>query len=301
MKQKNILSLIPFNIDKEIIDKKNNIQQINIKKMWDRGFTGKGITIAVIDTGCNINHKALKGKIIGGKNFSTDDNGNENIFYDYNGHGTHTSGLIVAEDTENNIRGVAPEARLYILKVLNKDGKGTDDAVIEAINYAISKNVDIISMSLGSSVDNIDMHKAIIKAVNNNISVVCAAGNSGDKRPDTNEYDYPGAYPEVIEVGAVDSENNIAFFSNSNSFVDLVAPGVNLYSTGLDNDYVYMTGTSMATPIVSGALAVLKEWSRKEFNRTLTETEIYAQLIKNTMEIEDIPRSQQGNGFLYFK
>ena len=130
------------------------------------------------------------------------------------------------------------------------------------------------------------------------ILVVCAAGNEGDNNSSTDEYSYPGAYNEVISVGSIDYKKTAARFTDSNKEVDLLAPGVNIVSTYLNNSYVMLSGTSMATPHVTGALALLIEWSTKEFGRRLTEAELYGQLIKNT-ETLDMARSLQGNGLLF--
>ena len=142
------------------------------------------------------------------------------------------------------------------------------------------------------------LHQAILKAINNNILVVCAAGNEGDNNSSTDEYSYPGAYNEVISVGSIDYKKTAARFTDSNKEVDLLAPGVNIVSTYLNNSYAMLSGTSMATPHVTGALALLIEWSIKEFGRRLTEAELYGQLIKNT-ETLNMARSLQGNGLLF--
>lgn len=130
------------------------------------------------------------------------------------------------------------------------------------------------------------------------ILVVFAAGNEGDNNSSTDEYSYPGAYNEVISVGSIDYKKTAARFTDSNKEVDLLAPGVNIVSTYLNNSYAMLSGTSMATPHVTGALALLIEWSIKEFGRRLTEAELYGQLIKNT-ETLDMARSLQGNGLLF--
>jgi major intracellular serine protease len=274
------------------------INLVNAPYMWQNSYTGKDIVIAIIDTGCDINHPNLKDRIIDGKNFTTDYEGNPNIFIDENGHGTHVAGIIGAKDIGNGIVGVAPQSKLIILKALSNNGYGSYYWIINAINYAINKKVDIISLSLGGSDDITQLHDIIKIAINNNILVVCAAGNRGDNSDLTNEFDYPGSYEEVIEVGAIDENKIPASFNNSNSFLDLLAPGVNILSTFKNNSYATLSGTSMAAPFVSGCLALLIEWSRKEFNRSMNESEIYAQLIKNTICI-NYSRRIQGNGYIY--
>ncbi|OFC97568.1 intracellular serine protease Isp [Bacillus wiedmannii] len=173
------------------------------------------------------------------------------------------------------------------------DGKGKSSnewitaGIINAINWRGSKGekVRIISMSLSGKKDAYCLHEAIKLAVNNNILVVCAAGNDGDCREKTNELRYPGAYQEVVEVGSVDINKKIACKSNSNNHLDLVAPGEEIWSTDKDGGYAKLSGTSMATPHVSRAAALIIKQSEKEFKRILSESEIYAQLIKRTTNI----------------
>ena len=274
------------------------VKMINAPFMWKNNYTGKGVVVAVIDTGCNTKHEALENQIIGGYNFSTDDNSNPKIYEDYQGHGTHVCGTIAANSNKVGITGVAPDAKLLVHKALDKNGTGSIEGLIKAINYAIAKKVDIISMSLGGTQNDNKLHKAILNAVNNDILVVCAAGNSGDNSISTNENNYPGSYKEVIQVGAIDKNKKTADFTNSNDTIDLVAPGVKIKSTYLNQGYATLNGTSMATPHVSGALALLIEWSKTEFGRKLTEAEYYAQLIKCTTNI-NTSRKLQGSGALY--
>ena len=196
--------------------------------------------------------------------------------------------------------GVAPNAKIYVLKAINRTGTGKLSWVINAIRYAIEKRVDIISMSLGLSENSPKLENIIKEAINNNIVIVCAAGNEGDGNYESFEYSYPAAYTDVISVGAVDKKGVPAKFSNSNTAIDLVAPGVDIISTYPNNQFAALSGTSMATPYVSGSLALLKNWSKSEFKRDLTQEELYAQLIKHT-KILEYSRMVQGNGLVYLK
>ena len=297
------VKLIPFVMNrgvKNIVKTPYGVAMIQAKSMWIESSRGEGINIAIIDSGCDIEHESLKDNIVFVRNFTDEDNKNPNIVIDRVGHGTHVAGVIAANGNNNTVVGVAPWANLFILKAIDRSGSGKVSWVINAINYAVEKKVDIISMSLGMSNNDPKLEKAIKHAVNNNILVVCAAGNEGDGNANNFEYSYPASYVDVISVGAVNQKGVPANFSNSNLVVDLVAPGVDIISTYPNNQFASLSGTSMAAPHVSGSLALLKNWSREEFQRDLTQEEIYAQLIKCTKNL-GYPRTIQGNGLVYLK
>lgn len=280
----------------------DGINIIGAPKFWEKGRKGEGIVIAIIDTGCDINHPDLKDRITGIKNFTNDDGGKAGIVTDNVGHGTHVAGIIAGSENGSGIIGVAPLAKLLILKALTKDG-GKYLWVTNAVNYAVSQKVNIISMSLGGKIDDSNLHKAIINAINKNILVVCAAGNDGDNNYNTKEINYPAAYNEVISVGSINFEGRSSKFSASNNKIDLVAPGQGygdkgILSTAPGGRYVEMQGTSMAAPHVSGALALIINWANDIFRRTLSETEIYAQLIRKTVSL-GYDKTIEGNGMLF--
>ncbi|MBU8771901.1 S8 family peptidase [Cytobacillus oceanisediminis] len=292
--------VIPFKVirqEEEVMEVPKGVDLIQAPKMWNE-TKGKGIKIAVLDTGCDLSHADLKDRITGGRNFTDDDNSDPNIFKDYNGHGTHVAGTIAAHENDAGVIGVAPEADLLIVKVLNKDGSGQYEWIINGIHYAIEQNADIISMSLGGPADVHELHDAIKAAVKKNILVVCAAGNEGDGDDSTDEFAYPGCYNEVISVGAVNLERDSSEFTNSHNEIDLVAPGEEILSTFLNGKYATLSGTSMAAPHVSGALALIKDLANKQFERKLSEPELYAQLIKRTVPLGNSPKLE-GNGLVY--
>ena len=274
-----------------------SIKQLQAEHFWQQGFLGQDVVIAICDTGCDCEHPDLKDRIIGVRNFTKDDQADPLNVTDYNGHGTHVAGTIAASANNNGLVGVAPQAKLLILKVLDSTGSGSYQNLIDAIHYAISEDVDIISMSLGGPTDYRPLHEAIQAAVAQDISVVCAAANSGDGDATTDELAYPGYYAEVISVGAGTDKNTIARFSNSHDQIDLIAPGTDIFSTYLRHSYAHLSGTSMATPHVSGALALLINWGFHTFGRRLTEYELYAQLIRHCVSINQ-PASLQGSGML---
>lgn len=263
------------------------ISPITQESNWKKSYKNKGVVIAILDSGCQTNHPNLEGRIIGGYNFTGEDNGNITIYEDYNGHGTHIAGVMGGFNSTNS-KGGPLRTNLLILKVLNKKGSGSLKSLIEAINYAIdwrgsnNEKVRIISLSLGVRNDNSELQAAIKRAINYNISVVASAGNDGDGDIKTTEYRYPGAYREVIVVGATDTRKNIAYFSNTNQYVDLYAPGVNVLSTYLKGQYKALTGTSMATAYVSSALAYIIEKYEHFLGRELNEDELFKLLMTHT-------------------
>jgi subtilisin len=225
---------------------------------------GTAIKVAVIDTGINYLHQDLIDNI--------DTNGWGYNFLspgalpiDDNGHGTHCAGIIAAALDQKVVVGVAPEAHLYALKVLNSAGSGYTSDIIAAIEWATNNGIQVISMSLGSSVGTTSLQVACDDAFkNHNIVVVAAAGNNGAARTGTNIL-YPARYANVIAVGATDSNNVRAYFSNTGPELDLMAPGVNILSDYIDTnpndgpnlDTWYMSGTSMACPHVAGTAALI--------------------------------------------
>lgn len=269
------------------------VKLIEAPEFWSESDDGKSAVIAILDTGIARNHPDLKDQIIGGKNFTDDYGGDDSNFEDNNGHGTHVAGTIAAKRDSKGVIGVAPSAKLLILKVLGGDGSGDYKWISDAIRYAADwkgangETVSVMNMSLGGPADVPSLREAVKYAVNEkNIPIVCAAGNAGDNNLETFEYDYPANYNEVISVGAIDINKRIAPFTNVNKEIDLVAPGVNILSTYLNNQYARLSGTSMASPHVAGALALIKVQAERVFNRDLTEAELYAQLVKRTVPLE---------------
>lgn len=292
--------IIPYQVikqEQQVNEIPRGVELIQAPAVWNQ-TRGRGVKVAVLDTGCDSDHPDLKARIIGGRNFTDDDEGDPEIFKDYNGHGTHVAGTIAAAENEDGVVGVAPEADLLIIKVLNKQGSGQYDWIVQGIYYAIEQQADIISMSLGGPEDVPELHEAVKKAVASQILVICAAGNERDRDDRTDELGYPGCYNEVISVGAINFDRHASEFSNSNNEVDLVAPGEDILSTVPGGKYATFSGTSMATPHVAGALALIKQLANASFERELTEPELYAQLIKRTIPLGNSPKLE-GNGLLY--
>jgi major intracellular serine protease len=295
--------VIPYkveNVESQSTGIPYGVRMIEAPTLWEQGVDGEGVVVAILDTGCDVNHPDLAPQIIGGRNFTRDNNGDPNIFTDTNGHGTHVAGTIAAH---GQIMGVAPGAKLLIVKVLDGTGSGTYSGIVNGLNYAINwrgangERVRIINMSLGGPYDDSRLYAAVKKAVDNNISVVVAAGNEGDNSELTHEISFPGSYNEVIEVGAIDDVHKMANFSNTNLELDVVGPGVMIHSTYLNGQYATLSGTSMATPHISGALALLAQANDVAFKRTITEAELYANLVKNAVSLGYL-RSTEGHGLV---
>jgi serine protease AprX len=231
------------------------------------GLTGKGVTVALVDTGIDGTHPDLKGRVVAWKDLI---NGKTAAYDDY-GHGTHCAGIIggTGAASSGKYKGVAPEVQFIGVKVLGKDGSGSLSTIISGVEFAANSNASIISMSLGSDEHTQSMDDAVRSAVQKGKIVVCAAGNSG---PGSKTIGCPADTPEVITVGATDKSDNIASFSSRGPTSsgaqkpDISAPGKDIISTratgiqdskAIETYYLSMSGTSMATPMVSGAIALM--------------------------------------------
>jgi len=295
--------LIPYSVSSltsEAVQIPDGIAMIRAHQYWDNGYTGTGQVIAVLDTGVDASHPALAGRIVGGQNFSSSYNGDPWNYADDEGHGTHVAGTIAAC---REISGVAPDAQLLIVKVLNSEGKGNYLDIISGINYAINwrspsgNRVTAMCMSLGGPNDYILLHDAVKRAVNAGIMIVCAAGNDGDGDAATDEYAYPGRYPEVVSVGATTAIAEIPSFSNSHDEIDLVAPGSAILSSVPGGGYAKLWGTSMAAPHVAGAVALIAQRYQSVFGQVVSEPTLFELLINHTGDL-GYDKKLQGHGIL---
>lgn len=281
----------------------------------DKGYRGEGITVAVIDTGVSPHYDLTRpfDRIIGFKDFVN----NNNDPYDDNGHGTHVCGIIAGNgySSYGQYAGIAPQADILGIKALDKNGGGSISDIIAAISYIVETkdlyNTKIINLSLGSPANiacsKDPLCKAVDKAVKAGLIVITAAGNSG---PQSETIFSPGISKNVITVGAVDdkktidtSDDIIASFSSRGPTLeglmkpDIVAPGVNIKSlsnTKLDG-YSSLSGTSMATPLVSGSVALLLNK-----NEYLNLDEIKEILLQSCIDLKS-SREMQGAGMLNLK
>lgn len=223
------------------------VDRIDAELVWPTGNSADPIKVGIIDTGISLSHPDLAANIKGAYNaINTRRSANDD-----NGHGSHVAGIVAALNNAIGVVGAAREADLYAIKVLSSSGSGYLSDIIEGIDWAIIRDLDVINMSLGTTADVQSFHDAVIRAYSAGIIIVAAAGNNGGA------VNYPGAYPEVIGVGATNSSNTIASWSSRGPEVDLAAPGVSIYSTYKGSGYATLSGTSMASPHVAGAAALL--------------------------------------------
>jgi subtilisin family serine protease len=262
-----------------------SIKKTNIPNTW-KVTEGEDIKVMVIDTGWTDHHdigdNAIKGIHTIGKDI-----------IDREGHQTHCVGIICAQNNDYGMVGVAPKAKVICVKALDDSGSGSNKSICDALDYAIEVKPDVISMSLGSPSPSLEIHKRIKKLYQMNIAIICAAGNDGSRG-----VDYPGAHPETIAVGAYDEDGNIANFSGVGDEVDFVAPGVNIYSTYLNNQYVNMNGTSMATPYMAGVVALLLSKHKKQEKETgendcKTVEQLKQHLLKYTIDKGYVGKDKQ--------
>lgn len=247
------------------------ISRINADKMWSTN-TGSGIIVAVLDTGVDINHPDLKSNIFSCVSYV---GGN---CEDWHGHGTHVSGTILAVNDEFGVVGAAPSAKLLSIQVCTPDGRCYVDALTKGIEEARYANAKVISMSLGGSYPFGSVFETEMRnAYSQGITIVVASGNSGA------DVKYPAAYPETIAVGATDSNDVVASFSSRGLNLDVVAPGVSIFSNWIGSYFTTASGTSMATPHVSGAVALLLQK-----DPSLAPEEVRTILRNSAIDIEDL-------------
>ena len=264
-----------------------NVEKLGVQKLWEQGVTGAGVVVGIVDTGANVTHEALKGHFRGTNADGTfdynynfyDPVGGKTEAYDDHSHGSHVAGTSVG-GTADRLTGMAPGAKFIATKVFTAGGSGSTATILKGLSWMLAptrsdgtgadptKAPDIVSNSWGSgngaSLSYLDAWKAFEAA---GIIPVVAAGNSG---PRAGTVGSPGSYPQSITVGATDPADKVASFSsrgpnkindaNGNPLPkpDVSAPGVNVISAGkTGSEYVKMSGTSMATPAVSGVIALL--------------------------------------------
>ncbi|MCR5789964.1 MAG: S8 family serine peptidase, partial [Lachnospiraceae bacterium] len=258
---------------------------IDAEKAWATGADGKGVKVAVLDSGFDTKNNDIKGDVKSVGSYSSGQ--------DENGHGTHCVGIVAGLDNTVGGLGVAPEASILSVRVLNKKGSGYTSDIVKGVNYAVEQGADVISMSLGGAYPDYNLQKAVTEAYDKGVVVIAAAGNSG-----VSSEHYPGAYENVICVGAYDKNGKLASYSNYGDWVDLAAPGSNVLSAMVVNKSAYLrqenafgntvtngcsygelSGTSMATPVVSGVAALILS-----VNPSLTPSQVESIILKSAAD-----------------
>ncbi|MFH8495536.1 S8 family peptidase [Streptomyces coeruleorubidus] len=275
-------------VRKASLDK--SVPQIGAPKAWAAGYDGKGVKIAVLDTGVDATHPDLKGQVIGAKNFTTSPDTTDKV-----GHGTHVASIAAGTGAKSGgkYKGVAPGAKIINGKVLDDGGFGSDSEVLAGIEWAAAEGADVVNMSLGGGdTPAIDPLEAAVNKLSEEKGILfaIAAGNEGGFGEQT--IGSPGSAAAALTVGAVDDKDVLADFSSRGPGMDgalkpdVTAPGVDITAASAPGNQIaaevgekpagYMTisGTSMATPHVAGAAALLKqqhpEWKYPELKGALT-------------------------------
>ena len=258
------------------------VKKIDADIVWPK-TQGKGVRVAVLDTGVDAGHPNLDGNIKKGVSFV------ENVTSDRddNGHGTHCAGIVAAKNPGKKksgewIFGVAPAASIVPVKILNYNGRGLLSAILGGLEWCLHNNIDIVSMSLRVpfSSSSSSLKQACMILWEKGILLVAAVGNDREElkgsKDELESVGLPAKYDCVIGVGATDRMDTIAPFSNVGKGVDLVAPGVNILSSYRGNRYRELSGTSQACPHVAGVAALLKSYrktlSNEEIKKVLLET-----------------------------
>ncbi|KXA93730.1 hypothetical protein AKJ66_01270 [candidate division MSBL1 archaeon SCGC-AAA259E22] len=249
----------------------------------DDATTAEESQIAIVDTGIDPNHGDLD--VAGGYAIVKARGPYDKDWADDSGHGTHVAGTATALNNGKGVVGVAPEIKLYAVKVLDKSGRGSFSDVAAGIEWSAEQGHDVISLSLGSTNHSDTVERAVNFAYGEGSLVVSSAGNEYG-----GQVTYPAAYENAVAVSAIDEDDGLADFSSTGEEVELAAPGVDIYSTYPDDDYKTMSGTSMAAPHVSGAAAYLMA-------EGMSNVEAREQL-KDTAEDIGLDDDEQGAGLV---
>jgi len=269
------------------------VDRIDAERVWSArygGTGGAGVDVAILDTGIDADHPDLV--IAGGVNCAgnilTDGSTKPANWNDKEGHGTHCAGVVAARDNSIGTVGVAPEARLWAVKVLADDRSGYISDVIQGIEWCVDNGIDIISMSFAGGFSNA-LEEACDLAYDAGVLLVASSGNEGTA------VGYPAAYDSVVAVSAVDAADGLASFSCVGPEIELAAPGVDIRSTYRDGGYTSLSGTSMACPHVAGVAALV--WASSELGLS-SAAAVRARLRETAEPLAGLTARQVGSGLV---
>jgi subtilisin family serine protease len=263
-------------------------------------LTGKDTQVAILDTGIDLEHPDFVDRLVEEDNAFSFVPG-ESV-QDLNGHGTHCSGIVGGPITSNGTRryGVAPDVELAVGKVLNNQGEGFDDWIIDGIDWAVDRGANIISMSLGSLRNLGEAYPSQYERIasillEQDVLIVAAAGNSSNRPFYTKPVENPAACPSILAVAASDRNSKIASFScaqlDNIGTLDICAPGVAVYSSWKGGGFRTISGTSMATPHVAGVAALYRQ-----FFSNISARELWNRMLSNAIYLGNV--SDFGRGMV---
>nr|WP_237690736.1 S8 family peptidase [Paenibacillus caui] len=249
-----------------------NLPITNTNQGWKLSTGASDVIVAVVDTGVDLDHPDLQGRLLPGYNVvSPNDKPMDDV-----GHGTHVAGIIAANvNNREGIAGMTWSTKILPVKALDSSGSGTTYSVAQGIIWAVDQGAKVINLSLGNYAEAQFLHDAIKYAFDHDAVVIAATGNDNTERPG-----YPAAYPEVLSVSATDSNLKRASFSNFGDYIDVMAPGESIASTYPGNQYAALSGTSMASPHVAALAALIRS-----VNPDLKNTEVMDIIRKNVKDL----------------
>jgi subtilisin len=224
------------------------VRQIGAPGAWS-ATTGHRVKVGIIDTGVDFSHPDLRHSLSRGINLLV----RSMLPHDDNGHGTHIAGTIAAANRMQGMIGVAPRSIIHPVKAFDHNGTAYVSDIILGIDWCVRNKMDVINMSFGMKTRSKALLTAVTSAYNAGIIIVASSGNDGKQK----SVDYPARFPQTVSVGATTRLRRIAPFSNRGRLIDIYAPGDKIVSAWLRGKYNEMSGTSMATSHVTGAIALL--------------------------------------------
>ncbi|MHB1127163.1 MAG: S8 family serine peptidase [Bacillota bacterium] len=266
-------------------DSQLNLELINLPQAWEIERGRETVTVALLDTGVDLNHPDLKGRLVQGWDYINQDD--EPFDDSVNSHGTGLAGIIAAEvNNKTGISGITWGIKIMPMKVLDANGQGIDSNIAAAIINAADRGAQIINISFGGGKSSRTVQEAVVYALQRGVSIIAAAGNDGGP------VEYPAAYDGVITVGAVDIDKQVASFSNRGPEMDLAAPGVGVISIKQKSaELMAYHGTSVSAAVVTGVVALIAS-----LQPGITPAEL-VKVLHQTAEDINLPGYDQATGY----